>query len=432
MSTKPQKIVIIGGGIIGLCIAYYAAKKGYEILVLERSKPDHQGCSFGNAGLIVPSHIVPLAAPGAIAKGLRWLINPESPFYIKPSLNWSLIRWMMRFWMHSNESHVRTCADLLAQLNLESRQLYNDLSEDNEIGLKKRGLLMLCKTQQSLDEESATADLANKLGMQTEVCSSSRLKELDPSVEMDVCGGVWFKQDCHLHPHRLMEALRKRILENGGSIRYGADVRKFEYANAAISRAILADGEAIEGDHFALAGGSWSNQLSRTIGLNLPLQAGKGYSLTLSEPPQLPTFSSILVEAKVAVTPMGPSLRFSGTMEVGAADTRINPRRIQGIIKSASSYLPQFHHEDFRNVTPWAGLRPCSPDGLPYVGRSPRFRNLAIATGHAMMGLSLGPVTGKLVADLITGDGHPDVRLSPCRFKPAFLTNVSICSRSLK
>ncbi len=153
-----------------------------------------------------------------------------------------------------------------------------------------------------------------------------------------------------------------------------------------------------------LCAGSWSAAAAHKLNLKLPLQAGKGYSLTLPNPRQQPHICAIFQEARVAVTPMGSSLRFAGTMELSGLNETINPRRVQGIIDSVSRYYPEFKPEDFREIRPRCGLRPCSPDGLPYIGRTQRFANLTIATGHAMMGLSVGPITGLLVAEILSGE----------------------------
>jgi D-amino-acid dehydrogenase len=202
-----------------------------------------------------------------------------------------------------------------------------------------------------------------------------------------------------MDPQRFLGEMRRRIKEQGGDVRHGVEVSGIEDGMA-----VLTDGERVEGGAFVVAGGAWSPGLARSVGVQLPMQAGKGYSLTMTSPPQTPRTCSILGEAKVAVTPMGKQLRFGGTMEIGGNSLEVSPRRVRGIVKSACRVLPQFSPEDFEGIEPWAGLRPCSPDGLPYLGRGPGEKNVVVATGHSMMGLSLGPVTGKIVAQLVCGE----------------------------
>ena len=374
-------------------------RSGREVVVLEREGEGGDSCSVGNAGMVVPSHFVPLAAPGVVTQGLRWLLDPESPFYVRPRLSLELARWGWSFLRHANEKHVRTSATLLRDLSLESRRLFEELEAEESYGLVKRGLLMLCETEKGLEEEGELAAKARALGLEAEVCDAARLKELDPDIEMNAVGGIWHGQDCHMDPVRFLEELRRRILAEGGEIRYGCEVKGIEDGAA-----MLANGERVEGESFILAGGAWSPEVAKSLGVRLPMQSGKGYSLTLKKPVQLPRLCSILAEAKVAVTPMGSELRFGGTMEIGGNALTIAPRRVLGIVKSACRFFPQFTQEDFVGVKPWAGLRPCSPDGLPYLGCVPGAENVIVATGHSMMGLSLGPVTGKLVAQLVAGE----------------------------
>lgn len=414
--SDSKKAIIVGGGIVGLCSAYYAAKRGMDVVVLERDSASVEGCSFGNAGMVVPSHFIPLAAPGMIAKGMRWMMNPESPFYVKPRLNWDLIRWGLLFWQHANEEHTQNCKDLLAKMSLESRRLFGELSDDlGDFGLVKKGLLMLCNTQKGLDGEAEVASMANELGIRAEVCDAKRIAELDPAIDMNVVGGVWFEQDCHLEPKKLIELLRKKLAEMGVEIRYDSKVSGFIRKGGKVSGVELEGGDLVEGDSVLLSGGSWTPELAKQLGAKISMQAGKGYSLALPNPVQLPELCSIFVEGKVAITPMGQSLRFAGTMEVGGNDLSINPRRVQGIVKSVKQYFPKFDDSDFDGVEPWAGLRPCSPDGVPYIGTIPSADNVVVATGHAMMGLSLGPVTGHMVADLMEGK-NVDSRLRVDRF----------------
>ncbi len=411
MQPKSDGIVIIGGGIIGLCTAYYAIQQGLKVTVIDRDSETEQSSSIGNAGMIVPSHFIPLAAPGIIAKGMRWMMNPESPFYIKPKLNWELAKWGIQFWKHANEKHTHAVKALLAELNLKSRQLFSELAEQEEFGLKKRGLLMLCKTQKGLDSEANIANIAKELNIHAEVCNSKRIAQLDPAIDMDVAGGVWFEQDCHLNPHQLMSALRKKIRQAGSEIIYQTEATDFITKENKVTAISLTNGETIPASQVVMACGAWSPNITHKLGKKLCMQAGKGYSLTLQKPTQLPELCSIFSEAKVAVTPIGTSLRVAGTMEIGGNNLDINPRRVQGIIKSVKEYFPKFQDHDFAEITPWAGLRPCSPDGLPYIGNMPKISNVIVATGHAMMGLSLGPITGQIVTSILTKSIPPDPKL---------------------
>lgn len=403
LAMKSERVVIVGGGVVGLCSAYYALKRGFQVTVIEREAAGGDNCSMGNAGMIVPSHFIPLAAPGMIAKGLRWMFNPESPFYVKPRVNLDLMRWGWQFYRHSTERHVAASRGLLRDLNLESRRLFSELAAEEDFGLVKRGLLMLCKTQKGLDEEAHVSRDARELGLGAEVLDARATAAMDPSITMDVVGSVYFAQDCHLSPSRFMASIRKRVLAAGGVIESGVTLDKIE-TQGGRTTAVSGNGRRFEGDQFVIAGGSWSAALLKSVGFNLPLQAGKGYSLTMASPPELPQLCSIFTEAKVAITPMEGGLRFGGTMEVGGLDLSINPSRVRGIVKSVNSYFPKFSEKDFENIKPWAGLRPVSPDGVPYLGAVPGLPNLLVASGHAMMGVSLGPVSGRLVADLLAGE----------------------------
>lgn len=414
---ESERVVIVGGGVIGLCSAYYALRRGFAVTVVEREVSTEGNCSMGNAGMIVPSHFTPLAAPGMIAKGLRWMFDAESPFYVRPRLSPALARWGWLFYRHSTERHVRATREVLRDLNLESRRLFSELTAEEDFGLVKRGLLMLCKTAKGLDEEAHVAEEAHEIGLGAEVLDRAATARMDPGITMDVVGAVYFPQDCHLDPARFMASLRQRVLAAGGVIESGVEVDRIESVGGKVV-AVSGGGRRFDGTRFVVAGGSWSAELLRTVGLRLPLQAGKGYSLTLPAPPELPELCSIFAEAKVAVTPMGGRLRFGGTMEVGGLDLSVNPARVRGIVKSVHAYFPKFSEDDFQNVPPWAGLRPVSPDGIPYLGEVPGLENLIVATGHAMMGLSLGPVTGRLVTDLLAGDApfRSIEALAPRRF----------------
>jgi D-amino-acid dehydrogenase len=414
---KSKRVVIVGGGVIALCSAYYALKRGFSVTLVERESAGGDNCSMGNAGMVVPSHFIPLAAPGMMAKGLRWMLKPESPFFVRPRLDLDLMRWGWLFYQHSTERHVAAASQMLCELNLESRRLFGELATADDFGFVQRGLLMLCKTPEGLHEEGIVAEAARRIGLEAEVLDAAATAKADPGVTMNVAGSVFFAQDCHLDPARFMEAMRRRVIELGGEIESGIVIDQIEIRNTRVT-AVSGNARNFEGDQFVVACGSWSADLLKTVGLKLALQAGKGYSLSLPSPPELPRLCSIFAEAKVAITPMGHRLRFGGTMEVGGLDLTVNPARVNGIIKSVNSYFPRFTPEDFSSITPWTGLRPVSPDGIPYLGKVAKLPNLIVATGHAMMGLSLAPVSGRLVADLLAEDSpfRPIDALSPGRF----------------
>ncbi|MSU25486.1 MAG: FAD-dependent oxidoreductase [Opitutus sp.] len=417
--TRPKHVVIGGAGIIGLCCAHYLRARGHEVSVLERAPEDRDGCSFGNAGMIVPSHFIPLAAPGMTKLALKWMFDSKSPFYVRPRLSAELISWGLRFMRAATQAHVDRAAPLLSELSLASRALYGELSAlgDDDFGLTQRGLLMLCRSDDTLHEEAKIIARARELGVPAELCSPARAAELDPGVRMAIAGAVYFPLDCHLTPLRLMAKLLRLTKAAGVKFRWSTEITGWRAEHHRLAAALTATGE-IAADEFVLAGGSWSPATVRALGLKLPLQAGKGYSVTVAGPRQLPQLCSIFTEARVAVTPMDGALRIGGTMELSGLDESIQRERVAGITESVPRYFPDFTAEDFRDLPVWRGLRPCAPDGLPYLGRFARYENLCAATGHAMMGLSLGPITGQLVAQLLSGE-KPAINLSafaPDRF----------------
>ena len=417
-----KRVVIVGAGIAGLCAAYYCVRRGFEVTVAERGPLRRDGASYGNAGMIVPSHVIPLAAPGMVALGLKWMWNPASPFYIKPRLDPALLGWAWKFWRAATPDHVRRAAPLIARLSLESRECFEELATlpglEGKGGFEKRGLVMLCQSKHALDEEARTAELARGLGVPAEVLDAEQTARLQPGARMDIAGSIYFPLDCHLSPARLMEALQRELEGLGVAFHWDFEATGFRRSGDRLLALVAKSGAELAADEFVLCGGAWSPELGAGLGLNLPMQAGKGYSLTLANPKRQLATPAILTEARVAVTPMGDTLRVGGTMEIAGRGLDINPVRVRGIVDSFCRYFPDYVAADFAEVKPWAGLRPCSPDGLPYLGRTRRLANLVVSTGHAMMGLSLGPISGKLVADIVAGQPLPaaHTQLSPDRY----------------
>lgn len=410
-----KNVVIVGGGVAGLASAYYALGKGHAVTLLESGSPDHDCCSLGNAGFISPSHFIPLAAPGVIRKALRWLGDPESPFYVRLRPDPEFIAWALRFWLASSPARAHRAGPLLRDLNLASRSLFEELADAtaNEFQLTREGLLLLFQSRAALAEEARHAARAEALGMPAAVLDPEGVRSLEPGLSVDVAGGVHYPLDAHVTPYRFCGAMTRLVRERGGSIVWNAAVTGWRASGRRVS---AAGTEAAEypADEFVVAAGAWSAALLRKLNVRLSLQPGKGYSLTLASPPELPRRSLLLQEARVAVTPMGSALRVGGTMELGSHSSGINPPRVRGILRSLARYLPALKPRVFEGVVPWSGLRPCTPDGLPYLGRTVRWENVVVATGHAMLGMSMGPITGKLVAELISGE-TPSIDLAALR-----------------
>ncbi len=394
-------IAIIGGGIIGLSSAYYLNKTGHQVTIIEQTDLK-DGCSFGNAGMIVPSHFIPLATPGMISKGVRWMFRSTSPFYVRPRLNCDLIKWGYQFYKHSTNDHVARAIPALKEISLLSKALYRQWAKELpfDFGFHERGLLMLYKNKETEKEEIENAQRANKIGIEAQVLNPQEIQKLEPDVEVNVLGGIYFPGDAHVTPSVLVPQLIAFLTDRGVTFHTQTTVHDFVIEFGKI-KSIKTNKGDFSFDEVIIAAGSWSGLLAAKLNLSLPMQAGKGYSFTIPEIKNNIRVPSIFLEARVAVTPMGNALRFGGTMEITGIDHSVNMSRVKGIVDSIPNYYPKMKvaMPEIKNV--WHGLRPCSPDGMPYIGRSKKIKNLVLATGHSMMGLSLGPGTGKLVAELI-------------------------------
>lgn len=394
-----SKAIIIGGGVIGLFSAYYLHKSGWEVEVLEQGDLS-DNCSFGNAGMVTPSHFVPLASPGMVEQGIRWMFNSKSPFYVKPSLNGELIGWGLKFVKSATKKHAERSAGVLRDISLLSKDLYREFEKETSIdfGLKDKGILMLFKTAKMEDEERHLVEKATNLGLDAQYLTAEECQKLQPGIELDILGAVHYYCDAHMYPNKLMAGLVKHLEAEGVKIHRHTEVTKINNDEGKITSVTTKDRE-FTGDAYLVAGGAWSPAIARLAGLKIPLMPGKGYSFMVHNPVKKMTIPSILCEARVAITPMNGSIRFGGTMEIGKINDKVNMNRVKGIVESVPRYYPDFKLPVPDRKDIWFGFRPCSPDGLPYIGLSKKYNNLAIATGHAMIGLSLAPATGKLIAD---------------------------------
>ena len=413
-----MKVTIIGGGVIGLCSAYYLQKEGYDITVIERGDIT-DGCSFGNMGYMSPSHFIPLASPGIISQGLKWMLNSTSPFYIKPRFNFDLMQWGYHFWKNSTSKKVDQNAPHLNAILQLSRQLINDMRHDigDVFDMEEKGCLMMCKQQKTLDHEFHLADMAEKFGLQVERLNRDAVQQLEPDVELGVAGAVLFKDDCHFNPGKMVIALKKYLENTGVQFLLNTTVTGFTRSNNKISAVITDKGElAVE--QIILAPGSWLPALTKMMGIKLLLQPGKGYSYTYEHVEKNIKYPAILVDGRCAITPWGQALRIGGTMELSGINNKVMLSRMQGIYNSAKDFYPGLKIDFPPTDKIWNGLRPVTPDGLPYIGKVPNTDNVIIAGGHAMLGISLGTGTGKLVTEIMSNK-NASVKLlafSPTRF----------------
>ena len=394
-------IVVIGGGVIGLSSAYYLNKAGYNVTVIERGDIT-DGCSFGNMGYISPSHFVPLASPGIISQGLKWMLSPTSPFYIKPRLNLDLIQWGYHFWKSSTSAMVEKNAPHLNNILQLSRKLVNDLRNDigDTFEMETIGCLMMCKQQKTLDHEFHLADEAEMFGLKVERLVKEEVQQLEPDVEINVAGAVLFKDDCHFNPGKMMVALKNYLAAKGVQFQLNTTVTGFEKATAKIA-AVITDKGKFTCDDMVLATGSWLPVVAKMMGIRLLLQPGKGYSYTYPFVEKNIKFPAILVDGRCAITPWGNQLRIGGTMELSGINNKVLIKRMQGIYESALDFYPGLKIDFPPADKIWNGLRPVTPDGLPYIGKHSLYENVVIAGGHAMLGISEGTGTGKLVTEII-------------------------------
>jgi len=399
--SNQADILIIGGGVIGVCAAYYLTEQGQPVTLVEKSDLC-AGSSYGNAGLVASDHAIPLAAPGVLSQGLRWLLDAGSPFYIKPRLDFDLLRWLWRFRAACRTGPMRQTISVLLELKRASSHLFEQLTTGNdmEFGYQQKGRLFLFRTQAGLEKGLKEVRLLQEFGVTARVLNADAVRQLEPNILPAIVGGIHYTGYAHLIPDRFVRELARVAQSRGACLQAGAEVLDFETSGRRISTVVTTRGDFRPGQ-VILAAGAWSTVIARKLGLKLPVQAAKGYSVTVKRPPTAPHLPLSLDEAKVAVTPMGDMLRFSSTLELAGLDMSINRRRVAATRRALSDYLPGMENLDLIEI--WRGLRPATPDTLPIIGRSTSLENLIVAAGHGMLGMSHGPITGKLVAQLVAG-----------------------------
>lgn len=413
MSSSNTDAVIIGGGVIGLSCALALLKAGRRVTVLERG---NTGCgsSHGNCGTITPS-LLPLTAPGTIGKGLRWLMKPDAPLRITPTFDLRLIGWLLEFSLHCNNRDYQQAAKNKAQLLIRSREILEHWirSEDMQCEFCCSGHLTVYREKHAFREAEKDRRLWEQLNIEVETLNGDQCREREPALNQRVIGGYFHPGDAHLRPDRYLSELARVVKSAGGTIHEHSPVINVHQGRRRI--------EAVETPHgsysatdIVLAAGAWSPQIARPLGLRIPIQPGKGYSITYSLPARAPKLPLVLKEPSVCVTTWGSGYRLGSTMEFSGYDDRLNQRRIDALRHGAEAYLVEPTGPSVEES--WFGWRPMTVDDLPILGRTAQFENLVIATGHGMLGMSLSAITGNLIADIID-HRSPVVDIAP--FSPA-------------
>ena len=399
--SMPERadVVVVGGGVVGLCVAYELAAHGREVVVIDRGRVA-RGSAAGNAGLITPSHMIPIAAPGVLSGVVKGMIRRTGPVTVRPSLDPSYLRWMVRFARHCNSRAAHAGAVALAALGFLSADLAVRWirREGIDCSYQQSGLLYAYGDQAAFEASRHEADTMERYGITIERYNAAELREQEPALHEGVVGGFRCVEDAGLDPARFMSGLVEVLAERGVTFVPGTELLDFRTSDGGVERLVTSRGE-LAPDQVVIATGAWTPRVSALLGESIPIQAGKGYSMTVAAPRQGPRNNILLGDRWVAVNPIGDQLRMSGWLELGRLDTRPSLRRLAQVEANVRSRV----HLD-RELTVlerWAGLRPVTPDGLPIIGRSPGWSNVTYAVGHGKLGLSHGPATGRLVAQII-------------------------------
>jgi D-amino-acid dehydrogenase len=400
--TERRDVLVVGGGVIGVACALELARRGAAVTVVERDRIG-AACSYGNAGLLTPSVSLPLAAPGLFPKAFFWLFDAASPLYIEPRWSLELARWLFGFLASTPRRRFERGAAALVELSVRSVEFWRALAErgPDHFGFRPTGLLQVFESPATFAAGRAKAELVARLGVPFEAWSADELAEREPALAGPLGGAYLFTNDCHCEPDLAVPALAAEARRAGVEFVEGAEAWRFRRDGARVAAVETTRGRFTAGD-VVLATGAWSKRVAAELGVRVPMLGAKGYTVLLPPIPVMPRRAYQLADRKIAVTPHDGRLRLSGTLELVDADFSITESRVEAILAGARAalHLP----EPLSPIEVWRGLRPTLPDGLPMIGRAKGFANLWLATGHQMTGLKTAPATGRLLAELMSGE----------------------------
>jgi len=399
---------------VGLFCAYFLRLRGATVTVIDRGEVGGPGsCSYGNTGFVGTQGSAPLAEPGVLTQGLRWLTDPRSPFYVKPRLDAELVSWLWHFRRFCDERSAQAVFRVLLAMKKRSLEILTDMCASGSLAstFTAPGIVVACKTPEGFEKACRSVPQAVALGVPLRVLEPGELAALEPDTEFDITGALINDEGAALYVPDFLAEFARRLAGMGVDIRDRTEAVGFEVAERQVTKVITTRGELTPAE-VVVAAGAWSPAAARKLGIGLTMQPAKGYSITVKAPPSGPRLPVLLSEGKVAVMPLGDRLRFGGTLELSGLNSTISPRRLDGIRRTVSSYLPRL--EGTETIETWSGFRPCTPDSVPFIGRAERYGNVCIACGHGYIGMGLAPGTGELIAQIIAGE-QPDTDPEPFR-----------------
>lgn len=402
MESKKVDVLVLGAGIVGMSIAHELQSAGRQVTVVDRAPEAGLGCSYGNAGWITPCFSMPLPQPGMFWKSIGWLLDPESPLYIKPQPSWLLVRWMLGFLRAMNQRQLNESVSVLTEISKYSLDFYRELAAraPDTFGFDQKGLLLVSGNDTGLKAAEIEMRLMSERGVPGRLLTGEEITAMEPSLKPGLKGGVYFPSEAHAEPLATVKALTREFEQRGGKLATRTEIYDFEIEGSKIKKVLTTRGN-YEADLVVFALGSWSVPLARKMRVSVPLLGGKGYRLICDNMEVKPQHPIMIVERKIAVTPRGNTTSLAGTLELVDRDEGITVRRVNAILRGSQEYLHVGPKPEISEI--WRGLRPCTPDGVPMIGFSKKHSNLFYSVGHQMLGLQSAPGSAKLAAQLISG-----------------------------
>ena len=412
-----MRVIVIGGGVVGLCCAYELTRGGAEVTVLERNGVG-QGASLGNTGWVCPSFSYPLPGPGIIREGLRGMLHGGGPLAIRPTLDPTFLRWLLGFRRSSTRDRWQQGVQALIGLNRRTLELFDSYAEAGvEFEMHESGLVLVATSRAGLDSYCTIFRELRSLGFDGDSVelTPGEAKELEPALSEDgIAGGVHALVDRYVRPESLLAGLAAYLAAQGVAVREAVEVTSIESANGGVR--IATDGEPLDADRVVVAAGASSPRFLERLGISVPLVGARGYSFTFAGGALRPTHALYLAEAKVGISSYADSVRIAGVFELGQSSDALHRGRIEAMLRTVEPYLEEWSPSGEVPLLQWAGLRPMTADGLPLIGLSPALDNVFVATGHGMLGVTLAPATAALLAPFVL-EGIAPPELEP--FDPA-------------